>query len=176
MSHYDFHKTFRDVYDRALAAYGKGCRDAGTLLSHGDLEFLASIGSRAQDLFDYAEDAANYGEPDFETALLVQSVRRDYFLLVQGGKTSSAVLDVDRMPAKTDAIRGIEWLPRIIPKTKAKLRGELPTSLMYGCGGDRRFFKQHDIHPVEFLRVVWVHEANDAAIVDWVEKRSASRR
>lgn len=172
MTHYEFHKRFREVYDRALAAYAKGCREAATLLAHGDLEFLASIGSRAQDLFDYAEDAANYGEPDFETALLVQAVRRDYFLHVQRGKPSAVVLDLDTMPAKTDAIRGIEWLPRIIPKTKAKLRGELPASLMYGCGGDRRFFKQHDIHPAEFLGLVWTHENDDSAIIDWVERRS----
>lgn len=176
MTHYDFHQKFRQVYDRAIAAYRTGCREAGTLLSHADMEFLASIGSRAQDLFDYAEDAANYGEPDFETALLVQAVRRDYFLQVQQGKASALVLDADSMPAKTDAVRGIEWLPRIIPKTKAKLRGELPASLMYGCGGDRRFFKQHDIHPAEFMRVVWANESNDTAIIDWVEKRSKSGR
>jgi hypothetical protein len=58
-----------------------------------------------------------------------------------------------------------------MPKARAKLRGELPTSLMYGCGGDRRFFKQHDIHPAEFLQVVWHCGDNDKAIIDWVEKR-----
>jgi len=176
MAHYDFPKNFRGVYDRAITSYQRGCREAAALLAKADLDFLASIGSRAQDLFDYAEDAANYGEPDFETALLVQAIRRDYFLHVQQGNASSAVLDADAMPAKTDAVRGIEWLPRIIPKTKAKLRGELPSSLMYGCGGDRRFFKQHDIHPAEFMRVVWTYESNDAAIVDWVEARSKSAR
>lgn len=176
MTHYDFPKKFRDVYERALASYRDGCREAASLLSKADLEYVVSIGSRAQDFFDYAEDAANYGEPDFETALLVQAVRRDYFLLVQKGRASSAVLDADKMPAKTDAVRGIEWLPRIIPKTKAKLRGELPSSLMYGCGGDRRFFKQHDIHPAEFLRVVWVHENDDDAIITWVETRAKAVR
>ena len=76
-----------------------------------------------------------------------------------------------RVPAKTDAVKGIEWLPRLIPKTKAKLRGELPASLMYSCGGDRNFFRTHDIHPAEFMSVVWRHLDNDAAIVDWVLKR-----
>ena len=79
------------------------------------------------------------------------------------------------MPAKTDAVRGIEWLPRIIPKAKAKLRGELPSSLMYCCGGDRRFFKTHDILPAEFLSLVWRHEHADAAIIDWVVRRSAAK-
>jgi hypothetical protein len=102
-------------------------------------------------------------------------VRRDYFLNAQDGKASAAVLDEAKMPAKTDTVRGIEWLPRIIPKTKAKLRGELPPSLMYCCGGDRKFFKAHDIHPAEFLSLVWRHEHNDDAIIDWVVRRSAAK-
>jgi hypothetical protein len=94
----------------------------------------------------------------------------------QHGRASTVVLDVDRMPAKTDAIRGIEWLPRIIPKTKAKLRGELPAALMYCCGGDRSFFKTHDIFPAEFLSLVWRHEHDGNAIVEWVLRRSATVR
>jgi hypothetical protein len=69
------------------------------------------------------------------------SVRRDYFQNVQGGRASNAVLDDSSLPAKTDAVQGIAWLPRLMPKALAKLRGELPPSLMYCCGGDRRFFK-----------------------------------
>jgi hypothetical protein len=79
------------------------------------------------------------------------------------------------MPAKTDAIEGIEWLPRLIPKTKAKLRGELPCSLMYCCGGDRRFFQAHDIHPAEFLSLVWRNGDNDAATIAWVVQRSRNK-
>ena len=172
MTHYDFPQKFREVYDRALRSYRAGAKNAAALLSAEDTRWLESIGSRAQDMFDYAEDVTDGGEPDFATALLVQAVRRDYFLNVQGGKPSRTVLETDKLPAKTDAVRGIEWLPRIIPKTKAKLRGELPQDLMYGCGGDRRFFKTHDIHPAEFLRLVWTHEHNDEAIIDWVVARS----
>lgn len=171
MEHYDFHKEFRSLYDKAVKQYAAGKRDVNDFFSKHELAFLAAIGSRAQDLFDYAEDANNYGEPDFDTALLVQGVRRSYFLLEQKGKASAVVLDVDKMPAKTDAVHGIEWLPRLIPKTRAKLRGELPASLMYGCGGDRRFFKQHDIHPAEFLQVVWHAGADDKAIIAFVEAR-----
>lgn len=172
MEHYDFHKEFRAVYDKAVKQYSLGKRTLDEFFSKPELAFLAAIGSRAQDLFDYAEDAANYGEPDFETALLVQSVRRSHFLLVQKGQASGVVLDEASLPAKTDAVRGIEWLPRLMPKARAKLRGELPSSLMYGCGGDRRFFKQHDIHPAEFLQVVWQFGDNDKAIVDWVVARA----
>jgi hypothetical protein len=102
-------------------------------------------------------------------------VRRDYFLNVQRGHASGVVLDESKLPSKTDAIRGIEWLPRIIPKTKAKLRGELPPSLMYSCGGDRKFLKAHDILPAEFLSLVWRNENNDAAIVEWVVQRSGAK-
>jgi hypothetical protein len=123
-------------------------------------------------MYDYAEDHNNGGEPGYDRALAIETVRRDYFLNVQGGKASPVVLDEAKMPAKADAVKGIEWLPRIIPKTKAKLRGELPASLMYSCGGDRRFFKQHDIHPAEFLSLVWRNGDNDAATIDWVVKRS----
>ena len=172
MEHYDFHKEFRALYDKAVKQFAAGKRTPDDLFSKHELAFLATIGSRSQDLFDYAEDAANYGEPDFETALLVQSVRRSYFLLVQKGAPSKVVLDESALPAKTAAIRGIEWLPRLMPKARAKLRGELPTSLMYGCGGDRRFFKQHDIHPAEFLQLVWQLGDNDKAIVDWVATRA----
>jgi hypothetical protein len=172
MEHYDFHKEFRDLFDKAVKQYAAGKRTPDDFFSKHELAFLATIGSRAQDLFDYAEDAANYGEPDFETALLVQSVRRSYFHLVQRSVPSKIVLDEAALPAKTAAIRGIEWLPRLMPKARAKLRGELPTSLMYGCAGDRRFFKQHDIHPSEFLQVVWQLGDNDKAIIDWVATRA----
>ncbi len=172
MEHYDFHKEFRALYDKAVKQYAAGKRNPDEFFSKHELAFLAAIGSRAQDLYDYAEDAANYGEPDFDTALLVQAVRRSYFQLVQKSEPSKIIVDEATLPAKTAAVRGIEWLPRLMPKTRAKLRGELPTSLMYGCGGDRRFFKQHDIHPAEFLQVVWHAGDNDKAIVDWVAKRA----
>ena len=175
MPHYDFPAHFRKVYQRALAAYAAGCRQPDALLDTADQKFASEIGSRTQDFFDYAEDAAKYGEPDFETTLLVQSLRRDYFLLVQKGTPSSTCLDPQKMPAKTDAVRGIEWLPRLMPKTLAKLRGELPEDLMYGCAGDRRFFRRHDIHPAEFLRAAWHFQDAPAAWVDWVAARSPER-
>jgi hypothetical protein len=46
---------------------------------------------------------------------------------------------------------------------------------MYCCGGDRRFFKAHDIFPAEFLSLVWRHEGDDAGVVAWVSRRSAAR-
>ncbi|HYP16691.1 MAG TPA: DUF5069 domain-containing protein [Opitutus sp.] len=176
MAHYDFALQFRRIYDHAVAFYGKGQRGADTFFDASQRAFLAANGITAQHLYDYAEDHNNYaGEPGYDIALGVELVRRDYFLNAQAGRPSATVLDESKLPGKTEAVRGIEWLPRIIPKAKAKLRGELPPSLMYGCGGDRRFFKTHDILPAEFLSLVWRHENDDAAIVDWVVRRSGAK-
>lgn len=176
MSHYDFASQFARIYDHAVAFFAKGQRGADTFFDASQRAFLAANGITAQHLYDYAEDHNNYeGEPGFGNALSIEIVRRDYFLNVQNGRPSVNVLDEASLPGKSESIAGIEWLPRIIPKVKAKLRGELPPSLMYCCGGDRKFLKTHDILPAEFISVVWRHEANDKAIVDWVARRSSRR-
>jgi hypothetical protein len=171
MAHYDFPARFRAVYEHAVAAYAKGCRDARELFDADQLLFLTSNGITAQHLYDYAEDHNAQGEPGFDHALAIELVRRDYFLNAQHGVASATVLDEATLPTKTEAVKGIEWLPRIIPKAKAKLRGELPPSLMYCCGGDRRFLKAHDILPAEFLSLIWRHEHDDNAIINWVVRR-----
>ena len=176
MRHYDFATQFRKIYDHAVGLYAKGQRGADTFFDAEQKAFLAANGITPQHVYDYAEDHNNYaGEPGFEHALTIESVRRDYVLNAQQGRSSTTVLDEASLPAKTDAVRGIEWLPRIIPKAKAKLRGELPASLMYCCGGDRRFLKTHDILPAEFLSLVWRHEQNDQAIIDWVAARTPAK-
>lgn len=177
MKHYDFAQRFHAIYDRAVSLFAQGRRGADTFFTPEEKSFLAANGITAQHLYDYAEDHNGYnGEPGFDHALGIELVRRDYFLNAQRGRASTVTLDETKMPAKTDAVRGITWLPRLLPKARAKLRGELPASLMYGCGGDRRFFKEHDILPAEFLAVVWRHENDDAAIVDWVVQRSGARQ
>lgn len=172
MKHYDFADRFRALYDKAVKLYASGRQGADTYFTSEELAFLAANGISAQHLYDYAEDYNNYGEPGYDRALAIEQIRRDYFLNVQHGKSSGKTVPTASLPAKTDAVKGIDWLPRLIPKTKAKLRGELPADLMYSCGGDRAFFKKHDIHPAEFLSLVWRNENNDAAIVDWVVQRA----
>ena len=175
MNNYDFTAKFRAIYDHAVAQYTKGVRSAAQLFDATQSAFLAANGIPAQSMYDYAEDHVGGGEPGYDNALTIETVSRSYFLNVQGGKPSTTLLDESKLPGKTEAARGIEWLPRIIPKAKAKLRGELPASLMYCCGGDRRFFKAHDILPAEFLSVVWRNEQDDSAIVDWVVKQGAAK-
>ena len=99
-------------------------------------------------------------------------MRRNYFFEIQEKVPSSNVLNPESLPAKTDEIDGIAWLPRIIEKAKAKIKGEMHDDIMYGCGGDQRFLAQYDIHPAEFLRVVWAYEDTPEKIVEWVKARA----
>ena len=110
---------------------------------------------------DPASDVRVHHEPDERFNLGIYKTSSEKYLMLQ----------LESLTAKTDAVQGIAWLPRLIPKTKAKLRGELPASLMYCCGGDRAFFKEHDIHPAEFLTLVWRNGDNDTATIDWVLRR-----
>jgi hypothetical protein len=175
MKNYDFADKFRALYDKAVKQYASGQHDRTAYFTADEQAFLDANGIGVNAMYDYAEDHNDGGEPGYDRALAIEMVRRDYFLNSQHGKASNTVLDQGRMPAKTDAVKGISWLPRIIPKAKAKLRGELPASLMYSCGGDRQFFKAHDIHPAEFLSLVWRSENNDSAIIDWVVARSGAK-
>ncbi len=175
MQHYTFSDTFRALYDHAVKRYQSGREDVSDYFSAEQLAFLAANGITAQHLFDYAEDHVGKGEPGYDRALAIELVRRDYFLNVQQGRPSTKILDVDVMPAKFEEVQGIAWLPRLMPKARAKLRGELPRNLMFCCGGDRGFFQNHDIHPAEFLSLVWRHGDDDAAIVAWVVARSRKR-
>jgi hypothetical protein len=105
------------------------------------------------------------------TFLLIHEQRRDYFIEIQKGEPSEKRMDSSALPGKSDEIEGVRWLPRIILKARAKLRGELPPDTMYCCGGDRNFFQENDVHPAEFLRIVKRAGQNDQAIIDWVVAR-----
>ena len=176
MAHYDFAPTFRSFYDKAVTLYANGNRQADAYFTPPEQAWLAANGLTAQHLYDYAEDELDGGEPGHGNALAIVFVRRDYFLDVQQGQPSTQVLAEDSLPSKQDEVAGITWLPRIIPKAKAKLQGELPPSLMYCCGGDRPFFRTHDILPAEFLTLVWRHWDREVDIIEWVRRRSAAAK
>lgn len=171
MNH-DYQERLTRIWKDAVNRYQGGHTTPEDFLSAEEQVFLASIGMNRMDVFDFAEDWVREGMPDLATFLLIHDARRDFFLREQGGQPSSTQLDSNALPAKTDEIKGVRWLPRIIPKAKAKLRGELPPDTMFCCGGDRNFFQTNDIHPSEFLRVVRDAGDNDSAIIDWVLERS----
>lgn len=174
MEHYYYISELKRIWKAAVEKHRNGNRDPESFLTAEELEFVRGPGMNVMDIYDFAEDFAERGEPDFGTFIAIHELRRAYFLEVQGGKPSDNVLDRDKLPPKDEAVAGIPWLPRIVPKARAKLAGELPPDLMYCCGGDRRFFKENNIHPAEFLRLVWQHDDDEAAIIKWVAARRAT--
>ena len=105
---------------------------------------------------------------------LVAAVRRDYFIAIQNRTSSSRVLTRDDVPTFGEDLDGVPYLPRILAKARAKLRGALDPDLMFGCGGDRNFLRKNGgIHPADFLRNVWAAGEDDAKIAFWVKNQHA---
>ncbi|MDX6767822.1 MAG: hypothetical protein SFU85_13655 [Candidatus Methylacidiphilales bacterium] len=171
MSDTDWTRIFREIYEEGLKHYAAGRRGAPEIFRGEQVRFLESIGCSAQELYDFVEDAVKYHEPDFATCLLITAVRRDYFLQELKGRQTGGMVRMEELPAKTDAVEGIEWLPRLMAKARAKLRGEMNPDLMYGCGGDRAFARQHGIHLADFLRLAWSAGDNDRVLIDFVKSK-----
>jgi hypothetical protein len=163
-----WYHELKQLFVLASERYRAGERDPRRYFNQEQVAYLASIGQTAQELYDFAEDHARGGDPDWETVLLISAVRRDYLTAVQHGKTSDHRISMDDLPSKDAEMEGIGWLPRIIRKAEAKLRGEMPPDLMYGCGGDRKFFRQHGIDAADFLRHVWAADGDDQKVLAYV--------
>jgi hypothetical protein len=145
MSSYTWSSTFSALFSRCVSAYSAGQRDFNAWFSPADDAFLK----------------------------LVAAVRRDYLRVVQKGVTSTRTVKPSELPAKSAAVEGISWLPRLIAKARAKLRGEMDPDTMYGCGGDRGFFDEWDLDPADFLRLTWAAGEDDQKIVSYVKDRAA---
>lgn len=164
--------TFLKLFERCVAAYRSGNHDYESYYSAEDLSFLSEIGHQPREFFDFVEDACEDGEPSASSALLVASVRRDFFLVVQEEATSGKILTRDDVPSFGDELEGMPYLPRILAKGRAKLHGELDPDLMFGCGGDRNSLKKHgDIHPADFLRRVWAAGDDDRKVAVWIKQQ-----
>lgn len=174
MQHYDYLRQLEDIWKHGVELYKAGVHSEEEMFVAEQLDALAAIGQTGRELFDYAEDFVMGGEPAFADVAAVADIRKAYFLDVQGGRKSGRIVSPDALPARNAEAAGLVWLPRILVKARAKLRGELHPEIMYGCGGDRAFLKSCDIHPAEFLRHAWVHENDDAAMIAWVLARQKS--
>lgn len=173
MNNYFLHKSLKEMWDDSVARYQAGERGASGFFNEEQSALLASIGHGKQEFYDFVEDFINYdGDPDFEMFLLIAMQRISFFRGKLGGKPAEKIVDTGDLPGKKEQVRGIEWLPRLIPKAKAKLMGEMSDDLMFGCAGDRAFFKEHNMHAAEFLATVAANMDNDEAIVDFVASRS----
>jgi len=157
------------VFGQAVEKYLAGSRGAEALFTFEHATFLASLGSSLQELYDFVEDWCELGEPSFGMALRIAEVRAEYFFLEQYLERSSEVSTPDSMPSGGATLGGFVWLPRIIAKARAKLRGEMPADMMFGCQNDRAFLKKVGIDPAQFLRVVWSAGQNDEEILEYVK-------
>ncbi len=172
--HYTYPNDLEQLWNHACSLYRGGQTDPGNYFDAGQRAVLARNGLTVREIFDFVEDFCRHGEPDFTTFMLVTDVRRSWFFDQMAGVPSGKTVDPATYPPKTDAADGIVWLPRILAKAKAKLRGDLGPETMYGCGGDRSFLKTHDLHMAEFLRKVADHYDHEQAVIDWVKYRSAA--
>jgi hypothetical protein len=175
VDYYNWAKSFRELFEDGSDAYRAGKRDAKFMFNPEQGKFLEGIGATPQEIFDFVEDTFYGGEPGFETSLLITAMRREYFLKVQKGQRSGRVIDMEKLPSKSAQMGGIEWLPRLIGKAHAKLRGEMPPELMYCCGGDRAFLREYGIHPADFLREAWNAGDDHQRLLDFVRQSAATR-
>ncbi|MCP5535846.1 MAG: hypothetical protein H7A51_06380 [Akkermansiaceae bacterium] len=160
---------FLKLFRACVEKYRGGNDDFHSYYEPDDLAFLASIGYKPRELFDFVEDLVDEDVPSESTALLVASVRRDYFLVEQKGIPSQHEITTADLPTFGDTLDGESYFPRILTKARAKLRGELHPNIMFGCGGDRKFLREHgDIHPADFLRHVWASGDDDSHIIEYV--------
>ena len=163
-------ESFLKLYHHCIKIYQKGNDYFHSYYNDADLAFLASIGHKPRELFDFVEDFVDEGVPSESAALLIAAVRRDYFQVVQNGQASELEVGRDELPSFSEEIGGIAYLPRILTKARAKLAGELHPDVMFGCGGDRKFLReQGKIHAADFLRRVWASDGDDQKIVDWLK-------
>ncbi len=172
-SQQDWRSQLRAIYDQAVERFEQGHRTPQQVVDAEALPFLDSIGTSAQELYDFVEDWVEDGEPDFETVAAMTDVRRAYFLTVQQGAPSDTVVPSSSLPSGYAKLGEYRWLPRIIAKARAKLRGELAPDIMFGCGADRPFLRSVNMEPAEFLNTVWNAGADDHLILDAVQKKSA---
>ncbi len=163
-------KHLRTLHDKAVALQRAGQTDLATYFTPEETSFLASIGLKPINVYDFAEDFAGGGEPDWDTFLLVAAARRDFFLYEQHGQTNTAELDASELPGRKATLGGIEWLPRIITKATCFLEGGLCHDIMYCCGGDRNFLRKHGIHPADFLRAVWAAKGDEQRVLAFVKE------
>jgi hypothetical protein len=171
----DWKSEFENVWKRGEAAWRSGRRTPSAMFEPADVEFLAGIGCSTQELFDFIDDALRYDDLDYFTALAVTGIRRDYFLEVMHGRPSGRIVQMNELPAKSAQVDGIAWLPRLIQKARAKLRGEMNPDLMYGCAGDRPFLRQHNMTLPQFLQLVRDKGDDDRAIIDAFKAASSEK-
>lgn len=121
-----------------------------------EVDFLASIGSKPEEMHHFIADYCTLGEPSPSTTLMVAAQRRAFFLTTQRGISGNAAeVKAASLPAETEEFQEIPYLPRIIRKAEAMLFGTLDKLLLYPDAKDREFLRTHgQFHPADFLALV----------------------
>ncbi len=165
---------FLTIYRSSFDKYKAGNTDFSSHYSAENIAFLKTIGYKPRELFDFVEDNAEEEIPTESTALLVAAVRRDYLYVIQDRKHSDKEITRDDVPNFGEEFAGIIYLPRIIAKARAKLKGELDPDIMFGCGGDRKFLRDNGNIPMaDFLRNVWSAGTDELKIANYVKSYKA---
>ena len=125
-------QQFRELFNTGVDRHRAGRREPGTMFEPDEVAFLESIGCSAQEMFDFCDDYVGWDDVIYEHIGELQAVRYEHFKNKLNSQPASRRMEMDEFPAKTDEVEGIAWLPRLIVKARAKLRGELPANLMYG--------------------------------------------
>ena len=122
-------------------------------------------------LSDFVEDLADEGAPTELTALLIASVRRDYFLVVQNGTASPVEVTRGDLPSFSEEFDTLADLSRIIAKAIVKLRGELHPDVMFSCGEDKKLLRKNgNIHPADFLLPISSGDGDPQKMADFVRQ------
>jgi hypothetical protein len=74
--HGRWYHELKQLFVLSAERYRAGERDALRYFTEEQEAYLLSLGQTAQEIYDFAEDHARGGEPDWETVLLISAVRR----------------------------------------------------------------------------------------------------
>lgn len=165
---------FREAAERFLSNPHAG---ADRLFLPDEVDFLTSVGLRAEEMHHIITDYCTLGAPSPSTALLVAAQRRSFFLTTQRGISGNAAeVKAATLPAETEEFQEIPYLPRIIRKAEATLFGTLDKALHFPDTKDREFLHTHGgIHPADFLALVSTARGDRQKIVSAVLSAMAAK-
>lgn len=162
-----FMTLFREAAERYLVNPHAGTEH---LLLPDEIEFLGTIGLRAEDMHHFIADYCTQGAPSPTTALLVAAQRRSFFLTtLRGISGNAAEVKAASLPPETEEFQEIPYLPRLARKAEAVLFGTLDKTLMYPDAKDREFLQSHGAIPAaDFLALVSASRGDRQKIVSAV--------
>lgn len=172
----DWNDTFYDLFREAVGRYHEGHRNVDGFFTDQEIIFLSSIGCRTRELFDFVETYARTGRSGRSPGVPPPSAEPWWGKVLPYGQfyQGKPVIGYD-LPGFGDELCGLPYLPRLIAKARAKLVGSMGDDIIYCCENDRRFFRDHgNIHPADFLRVVWAAGDSDPKVYDYVRQRTLS--